>query len=593
MADTQQPGDDTAPAASESPARRVGFWLGLVLFVGLLSCPPPEGMHRAARAQFADEIRARAAARIDAGRNAGTPLDSDTHAQIQERVVAEKANVMMAAAAVTALVACWWITVALPIPVTSLLPLVLFPLVGVVPIKQAAVPYANPNVFLFMGGFIIALGIEHWNLHRRIALHIVRVVGTSPATIVLGFMLASALLSMWISNTATALMMLPIGLAIISSMSELGGNADPKRQANFAAALMLGIAYAASIGGIATPIGTPPNISFAGQMSTLFPDAPKISFGQWMIVSVPLVVVFLPTAWLVLVRLTCPVGRSRVVVTRDVVARDLKSLGAMARPERLVLCVFAATALLWMTRSIPMTDPNHPGEVVNYGWSGLLERLLTPSDGGASLFQAAHINDATVALAMAVLLFIIPSGRKPTPDDPAIGPRERLMDWDTAKRLPWGILLLFGGGFSIAVGFKAGGLSYYCGQLFAGTEFTSPILVILCICLLMTFLTEITSNTATTEVMLPILSGVAIAMEINPLILMLPATFSASCAFMLPVATPPNAIIFGSGHVDMGRMVRSGIILNLIGVALITTIFYFIAMPILGIDPNAAPHWTK
>ncbi len=582
MAHTQQPD----PALSDSPARRIGFWVGLVLFVGLLAFPPPKGIHRAVRAQFADEILAETSARRAVMGDAGAPMEPAAYAQTERQVVAEKAKVMMAAAAVTSLVACWWITVALPIPVTSLLPLVLFPLCGVVPIKQAAVPYANPNVFLFMGGFIIALGIERWNLHRRIALHIVRVVGTSPATIVLGFMLASALLSMWISNTATALMMLPIGLAIISSMKELSGDVDPKRQANFAAALMLGIAYAASIGGVATPIGTPPNISFAGQMNTLFPDAPKISFGQWMMMFVPLVVVFLPIVWLVLVRVTCPVGRSRVVVARDPVIRDLKSLGAMTRPERLVLCVFAATALLWMTRSIPVGG-------LNYGWSGMLERFLTPDGGGASRFQAAYVNDATVALTMAVLLFIIPSGRKPTPNDPAIVPRECLMDWDTAKRLPWGILLLFGGGFSIAVGFKASGLSYYCGQLFAGAEFASPVLVIISVCLLMTFLTEITSNTATTEVMLPILSGVAIAMEANPLVLMLPATLSASCAFMLPVATPPNAIIFGSGCVDMRRMVRTGIILNIIGVALITAVFYFIAMPILGIDPNTAPDWAK
>ncbi|MCP4591059.1 MAG: SLC13/DASS family transporter [bacterium] len=567
----------------EPPARRIGFWLGLVLFAALLILPPPASMRRAVRQTYQDQIPLNVAALLGASNGAPAGPESAEYRQTEDQVVAHRAKVMQSAAAVTALVACWWITVAIPIPVTSLLPLVLLPLVGVIPIKQAAVPYANPNVFLFMGGFIIALGIERWGLHRRIALHIVSRVGTSRSTIVLGFMLASAFLSMWISNTATALMMLPIGLAIISAMGELSDEADQRQHGNFAAALMLGIAYSASIGGVATPIGTPPNISFRGQFTRLFPDAPEISFGQWTLTFLPLVVVFLPVVWLVLVRITCPVGKARLRGGREVISKSLLGLGPMRSPERRVLFVFAATALLWMTRSIPINS-------VNYGWSGCLERWLAPDGLGIARFQAAYINDATVALGMAVLLFMIPAGHTGKQDD---GRRNYLMNWETAKRLPWGILLLFGGGFAIAGGFRASGLSFWCGQVFAGSGMESPLIVVVGVCLLMTFLTEITSNTATSEVMLPILAGVSVAVGVNPLMLMLPATISASCAFMLPVATPPNAIIFGSGCVDMGRMVRTGLILNLIGVGLITGTFYLIAKPMLGIELGAMPSWAN
>lgn len=572
--------DDGAPLA-----RRIGFWLGLFLFAFLLFTPPPGSTHKAVRAHFAEQIRADVARFLEhTGQVDATP-DSETYRQAECQAVADRAHAMMAAAAVTVLVACWWITVAIPIPVTSLLPLVLFPLVGVMPIRQAAIPYANSNVYLFMGGFIIALGIERWGLHRRIALHVVRLVGTSRSTIVLGFMLASALLSMWISNTAATLMMLPIGLAIVSAMEELGGDEDPKRQANFAAALMLGIAYAASIGGVGTPIGTPPNISFRGQFTRLFPEAPEISFGHWMLLFIPLVIVFLPVLWLVLVRVTCPVGRERVRVGREVIAENLRRLGLMRRPEKLVLGVFVLTALLWMTRSIPIGE-------VDYGWSGFLERWLTPAGRGPYLFRACYINDATVALGMAVLLFIIPAGGVCNTQNGGVR-REYLMNWETAQRLPWGILLLFGGGFSIAEGFNASGLSFWCGQEFAAIGITNPLLVVIGVCLLMTFLTEITSNTATTQVMLPILARVSLAMGVNPLMLMLPATVSASCAFMLPVATPPNAIIFGSGCVKMSRMVRTGLILNLIGVVLITATFYLVVKPILGIDLATMPVWAR
>jgi len=554
--------------------------LGLVLFTVLLLCPTPDSMRQAVREHFAADLPDNVACILNGTEWADAPVDSDAYRNALDRVVEDRARVMVMAAAVTALVACWWITVAVPIPVTSLLPLLLFPLVGVLPIGSAAAPYANSNIFLFMGGFIIALAIERWNLHRRIALHIVRLVGGSRRTIVLGFMLASALLSMWISNTATTLMMLPIGMAIVTAVAELIDGGNRAEHANFSAALMLGIAYAASVGGVATPIGTPPNIAFQGQFAEMFPAAPRISFGQWTLAYVPLVVVFLPVVWLVLVRITCRVSSARLPVGREVVARDLRRLGPIRGPERKVLIIFLLTAVLWITRSIPFG-------ATNYGWSACLERWLTAEGLLHYPFRAGFINDATVALAMAVLLFVIPARRE------ASGHRQFLIDWKTAQRLPWGILLLFGGGFAIAAAFRDSGLSYWCGVVFANIGISNPLLVVLCTCLLMTFLTEITSNTATTQVMLPILARVSVTMGIHPLMLMLPATISASCAFMLPVATPPNAIVFGSGCIPMSRMVRSGIIINFLGVILVTATFYLVVRPLLGIDLTTVPAWAQ
>ena len=565
---------------SRNWSRRFGFWLGLVLFVGLLLMPAPQSMRDAAREHFASALPDDAAQILAArGTPAAEAREAD-FAAVVELAVAARARIMLGAAALTALIACWWIFVAIPIPVTSLLPMLLMPLLGIVPMKDAAQPYADPNVFLFMGGFIIALGVERWNLHRRIALHIVNVVGTGRATLVLGFMIASAVLSMWISNTATTMMMLPIGLAVIAALSELGDESSSRSRANFGAALMLGIAYAASIGGIATPIGTPPNIVFRGQMASLFPQAPEISFGYWMLLFLPLVVVFVPLTWLVLTRVTCRFEAGGFKAGREVVREHLHKLGRLRGPELTMGIIFLVTALLWMTRSIPL------GKDTNYGWATLFERWLSASDGTPHRFNAAYIHDATVALFMAVLCFVIPAGRN------ADGQRRRIMNWETAQRLPWGILLLFGGGFAIAAGFRASGLSHWCGTVFAQLGITSPIMLIAGTCLLMTFLTEITSNTATTQVMLPILAKASAALGLHPYLLMLPATVSASCAFMLPVATPPNAIVFGSDHVSMGRMVRTGIVLNLLGVVLVTLLIYFVARPLLSIQPNVLPAWS-
>lgn len=484
--------------------------------------------------------------------------------------------------AVTVLMACWWISVAVPIPVTSLLPLVLFPVLGVMPSGTTAAAYANNNIFLFLGGFILALGVQRWGLHRRIALHIVRAIGTNPSRMVLGFMLATAFLSMWISNTATTLMMLPIALAVIASLGELGDLSDvddvgdAPRPGPFAPALLLGVAYSASIGGLATPIGTPPNISFLRIQEIMYPAAPAISFGRWTLAFLPLVAVFLPITWLVLTRLVFPLGRRGGGAGAAVIDAELRSLGRIGPAERRMLWIFSATALLWITRADlalgPITIP---------GWAGVLERLV------GEPFSAGNLHDATVAIAMAILTFLVPG------DPDREGKRRALMDWETAVKLPWGILLLFGGGFAIAGAFQKTGLSRYLGEAFAGqVEGAHPLVLIAAVCLLLTFLTEVTSNTATTEVMLPVLGGTAGAMAIHPLLLLLPATLSASCAFMLPIATPPNAIVFGSGQIEMRQMVRAGIILNLIGVVLISLFFYLVSSRVLGIDLEQVPSWA-
>jgi sodium-dependent dicarboxylate transporter 2/3/5 len=474
--------------------------------------------------------------------------------------------------AVTLLMAAWWISLAIPIAATSLLPLVLFPVLGVLPSSETAAAYANNNIFLFMGGFILALGIQRWGLHRRIALQIVRIIGSNPARMVLGFMLATAFLSMWISNTATSLMMLPIALAVILSMREVHGG----RLGGFAPALLLGIAYSASIGGLATPIGTPPNISFLRILEILYPQAPAISFGRWFVAFVPLVAVFLPLTWLVLTRLAHRPLRQSISAGSTVIRTELARLGRMGRGERRMLQVFSVTAVLWITRG-----DLDLGALRIPGWAGLLERHL----GGA--FAASNLHDATVAVAMAVLTFVLTGD----PDDE--GRPRPLMNWTTARQLPWGILLLFGGGFALAGAFKSSGLSSYLGESFASrVEGLPPLLLVAAACFLLTFMTEVTSNTATTEVMLPVLAGTAGGLGINPLLLMVPATLSASCAFMLPIATPPNAIVFGSGELEMRHMVRAGLFLNLLGVVLISLYFYFVASSLLGVDLGSVPLWA-
>ncbi len=412
---------------------------------------------------------------------------------------------------VTVLCAVWWMTEALPLPATALLPLAVFPVVGVLTPEDVASAYGNSMILLFLGGFILSRGMESSGAHQRIALQMMQLFGGSGRRLVFGFMAAAALLSMWISNTATALMLLPVALAVVR------GAENPR----LAMALLLAVAYGSSIGGLGTPIGSPPNLVFLKvyEQST----GTAIGFLQWMSYGMPVVLLFLPLAawWL----------------SRHVRAGDQVSLpppGSWTAAERRVLLVFALTALGWVTR----TDPFG-------GWS--------------QWWNLPGANDASVALLGALLLFILPNGRG-----------ERLLDWESAVTLPWGMLILFGGGIAIAKAFAESGLSDVLGAAFAGLQHLPVLLMVVLVAALVTALTELNSNTATAVLLLPVLAAVALSLGVDPLLLMLPATLSASCAFMLPVATPPNAIVFGSGQVPIQVMVREGLVLNLLGLIIIS-----------------------
>ncbi|MFQ6104849.1 MAG: SLC13 family permease [Candidatus Glassbacteria bacterium] len=467
-------------------------------------------------------------------------------------------------ASVAVLMAVWWLTDAIPLSVTALLPLVFFPLFKIMPGFETAPLYINSTIFLFIGGFIIALAMERWNLHRRIALKIILWLGRSRKALVLGFMAATAFLSMWISNTATTMMMVPIGIAIISKMEESDSDDKGSGDRNLALCLMLGIAYAASIGGIGTLIGTPPNLAFSRIFAISFPGAPEISFSQWFIMATPISVTFLILTWFVLTYLIYPLRGSETIEGTSV-KEEYERLGPASYEEKAVFIVFVATALLWLSRQDIVL-----GSLRIPGWSSILS-------------LEGSVDDGTVAIAMAVLLFIVPSRRSDT---------GMLMDWKTALKLPWGIVLLFGGGFALAGGMSSSGLSYWIGKKFAVAGDLQPFLIVLLVCLVITFLTEFTSNTATAQMILPILATISISLRLNPLYLMIPATISSSCAFMMPVATPPNAIIFGSGRVKISEMARAGVFLNLLGALLITSAMYLIIMRVFDIHLGKIPHWA-
>ncbi len=447
-------------------------------------------------------------------------------------------------AATTWLMAVWWVTEAVPIPATSLVPLVLFPVLGVAPVKVVSVAYADRFILLLMGGFMVALGLERWNLHRRIALSVILRVGTQPHRLVLGFMIAGAALSMWISNTATTLMMLPIALAVLQRMEER--SPDDPRMRTMGIGLLLGIAYACNVGGLGTPIGTPPNLIFIGQLSQAFPDVEVPSFLDWCLMALPIVAVMLLAIWWLLTRGVNRIDPDLDVGEKGAIRDELRAMGSLTRPERRVMFVFAATALLWvLRRKITVGDFTFPG------WAG-------------PLGLTGRVDDSTVAIGAAILMFVIPAGSKT--DDPDA----RLLDWETAVKIPWGLLLLFGGGLALAVGFQITGLSEWVGHRMGGLATMPGWAMIGLTCLVVTFLTEVTSNTATTTILMPVLASVCTEYGISPTKLMLPAALSASCAFMLPVATAPNAIVFGTGRVRMADMVRCGVLINLIGVVVIT-----------------------
>jgi len=464
--------------------------------------------------------------------------------------------------AVALLMAVWWITEAVPLAITSLIPVAIFPLLGIMDGKDVSSTYFNHVIFLFIGGFMVALAMQKWNLHKRIALRILMFTGVSPARILLGFMFATAFLSMWISNTATAMMMIPIVISVIDKLEESIGD---KGTGKYATGLLLGIAYSASIGGIATLVGTPPNLSFARIFSIYFPSAPEISFTHWFLFALPISAFFFLFVWAYLYFIFGPKRKSWPRLSHDTFRDQYRALGKTSFEERAVLAIFVLLAITWLTRA-----------GLNFGAVNI--------PGWADLFgNPEYINDGTVAVFYAIVLFIIPSKGKQS---------SRLMDWKTATGIPWNIVLLFGGGFALASGFKDSGLSMWFGEQLTWISTAHPIFVILAICLMMTFLTELTSNTATTEMLLPVLAGIAMTGNVNPLLFMLPATLSASMAFMLPVATPPNAIIFGTNRIRMMDMAKTGLILNIAGAVVITLATYYIATAIFDINLLEFPAWA-
>jgi sodium-dependent dicarboxylate transporter 2/3/5 len=470
--------------------------------------------------------------------------------------------------AVAVLMAFWWITEALPIPATSIIPLVFFPIFGIMNYRDVASNYGDNIVFLFMGGFFLAVMMQKWNLHKRLALRIVSVIGTNSRRLVLGFMVATAFISMMISNTSATLLMYPIALAVLLQLSELRSDSDESRAEamNLQVALMLGIAYASSVGGIGTLIGTPPNVIFAGAVQSLYPDAPAIEFFQWLIIGIPLVILFLPIVWLCLTRISFPVTQTTINGGRQYIREQLAKLGRMDRGEALTLCVFVLTAVgLVFRRDINL------GLFTIPGWTN-------------QLGVQQWVSDTTVVLSAALLSFAVPVN---------LPKGEFLLDWKSAVKIPWGLLLLFGGGITLAKGFQATGLAAWIGSQLTYLNQVPVVLMIFLICVMLTFLTELASNTAMVTVFMPILAATATAMQAHPFLLMIPATISASCAFMLPVATAPNAVIFGSGYVSIQQMAKAGIILNIIGAFIVTLLVYLLAIPVFQITLDSVPAWAQ
>lgn len=447
-------------------------------------------------------------------------------------------------AAVALLMALWWMTEALPLAVTALVPLVLFPVLGLRSPGEAATPYANPVVFLFLGGFVLALAMERWHLHRRVALAIVAAVGTKPQSLVLGFMLATAFVSMWVSNTATAAMMTPIAIAI----AELLRPDDHNEPFPFGTALLLGVAYAATIGGIATLIGTPPNAVFAAAARELL--GRSVTVTEWLLIGLPFALIMLPIAWALLVFVLYrpgPLGAGAA----EALAEQRHSLGPMSRGESTTATVFALMVLGWLLR-----EPKVLGAVTIPG-------IATFAPG---------IDDSTIAIAGALALFLLPTDRQGT----------RVLDWGATRDLPWGVLLLFGGGLSLAAAFESSGLTAAIGRGVAGLGGLPPVLLLAIVAAVFVYLSELASNTAIAAMAMPLLAAAAAGIDMRPVVLMATGAIASSAAFMLPVGTPPNAIVFGSGYISMREMVRAGFLLNLVSIAL-TVVLALLAIPrVLG-----------
>jgi sodium-dependent dicarboxylate transporter 2/3/5 len=468
-------------------------------------------------------------------------------------------------AKVTAATAClmgiWWMTEAIPIPATALVPLIVFPIASDVDINTVGASYGNSIIFLFMGGFMLALAMQRWDLHRRVALRTVRAMGTRPPMVVAGFMLATAFLSMWVSNTATAVMMIPIGVSVLVLVTDINATADlhahpddPDHaehheqrlrdaviESDFGTALILGIAYAASIGSLATIIGTPPNTLLVGYLREA--HGISIGFGQWMLVGLPLAAVFLAIAWALLTKVLFRPEIDDIPGGRRLIDDEIHALGPASTAEKRVAAVFALAATAWVVTPLVWPDS-------------------TP------------ITDAGIAMVAAFLLFVLPAGAQRG---------VRVLPWHTAEKLPWGVLLLFGGGLALSAQFGSSGLTEWIGEQTAGLGGLPVVLMLVILTAGIIFLTELTSNTATAATFLPVAGGVALGIGVDPLLLAIPVALAATCAFMLPVATPPNAIAFGSGYVTIGQMVRGGLWLNLIGIVLITGVVLTIAAWVFSI----------
>lgn len=476
----------------------------------------------------------------------------------------------------TVWMAIWWITEAIPIAATALLPIVLFPMTGGLDLQSTTASFGHRLIFLYVGGFLIAIAIEKWNLHRRIALKIIALIGCSPSRVILGFMVATASLSMWISNTATAVMMLPIGMAVVSQLSAESSQGGAN---SFGKALMLAIAYSASIGGMATLVGTPPNLVLAGAIDEIY--GIELSFFQWMIFGLPISLCLLAVCWFYLTRVVLRVSPASVSEDQSELGRQFDiqydALGAISRQEKCVLIVFALTALGWIARSF------------------LQSRMP----------MLSALDDTIIAMVGGIALFIVPAGEsvfgrdQDSAGDNALGHDEfsrtaagtsrGLLDWEDSKQLPWGIVLLFGGGMALASGFRESGLATWIGSQMTLLQGVSMLTLLLVLITAVNFLTEITSNLATTSMLMPVLAPMALAIDVHPYLLMVSATVAASCAFMLPVATPPNSVVFGSGYLRIPDMVKVGIAMNLISIGLLTLMVFWLLPWLWEIQPDRFP----
>jgi solute carrier family 13 (sodium-dependent dicarboxylate transporter), member 2/3/5 len=462
--------------------------------------------------------------------------------------------------AIAALMAIWWISECIPLAITALVPVVLFPLMGVMDGRDISSVYFNHIIFLFIGGFVMALAMEKWELHRRIALKILIHVGVSPGRILMGFMLATAFLSMWISNTAATMMMIPIVLSVVVKLEESIGQ---KSVSNYATGLFLALAYSSSIGGITTLVGSPTNLICPRIIQLMFPQAPEITFTSWFFFALPISSSMFLAAWAVIYFWYKPRDKWPPL-PKETFQTQYNALGRITREQGIVLTLFITLALLWIFRSDIQTD-----SFTIPGWAALFDK-------------PAWINDGTSAIAIAIVMFLIP----------AKGKDQFIMDWETAKKLPWNIVLLFGGGFALATGFESSGLAKWFGENMSWAQDIHPYMILAIIILAMSLLTELTSNVASTQMLLPAYAALAVGSGNNPLFFMIPVTIASSLAFMLPTATPPNAIIFGTQRVSIPSMVRTGFMLNFIGVIIVVLFTWLFGDIIFNIQSGVVPEWA-